>query len=130
MKNKTRLLAILGVFALVVAACGDDGGSSGGDAAEGFTDLEGRTVTVGVENLYLPFNYIPLGETEVTALDASLVDPEQDRDPRTVAGLSKMLQRFSQRAEKAVAELDAVRRGSRRLTEEEKRRLRALGYVK
>jgi len=64
MKNKTRLLAILGVFALVVAACGDDGGSSGGDAAEGFTDLEGRTVTVGVENLYLPFNYIPLGETE------------------------------------------------------------------
>ncbi len=64
MKNKTRLLAILAVFALIVAACGDDGGSSGGAAAEGFTDLEGRTVTVGVENLYLPFNFIPLGETE------------------------------------------------------------------
>ena len=64
MKNKTRLLAILAVLALVVAACGDSDDSTGGGAAEGFTDLEGRTVTVGVENLYLPFNYIPLGGTE------------------------------------------------------------------
>ena len=64
MKNKTRLLAILAVLALVVAACGDSDDSTGGDAAEGFTDLEGRTVTVGVENAYLPFNYIPLGGTE------------------------------------------------------------------
>ena len=64
MKNRTRLFAIVAVLALVVAACGDsDSGSSGG-AAEGFTDLEGRTVTVGVENAYLPFNYIPLGGTE------------------------------------------------------------------
>ena len=64
MKNKTRLLAILAVLALVVAACGDSDDSTGGGAAEGFTDLEGRTVTVGVENAYLPFNYIPLGGTE------------------------------------------------------------------
>jgi len=64
MKNKTRLLAILAVLALVVAACGDSDDSTGGAAAEGFTDLEGRTVTVGVENAYLPFNYIPLGGTE------------------------------------------------------------------
>ncbi|MCH7900495.1 MAG: amino acid ABC transporter substrate-binding protein [Acidobacteria bacterium] len=64
MKNKTRLLAILAVLALVVAACGDSDDTSGGGAAEGFTDLEGRTVTVGVENAYLPFNYIPLGGTE------------------------------------------------------------------
>ena len=64
MKTKTRLFAILAVLALVVAACGDDGGSSNGAAAEGFTDLEGRTVTVGVENAYLPFNFIPLGGTE------------------------------------------------------------------
>jgi len=64
MKKSTRLFALLAALALVVAACGDDSGTSGGDAAEGFTDLEGRTVTVGVENLYLPFNYIPLGETE------------------------------------------------------------------
>jgi polar amino acid transport system substrate-binding protein len=32
-------------------------------------DLEGITVTVGVENAYLPFNYIPLGETEGTGWD-------------------------------------------------------------
>ena len=64
MKNKTRLLAILAVLALVVAACGDSDDTSGGGAAEGFTDLEGREVTVGVENAYLPFNYIPLGGTE------------------------------------------------------------------
>lgn len=64
MKNRTRLFAIVAVLALVVAACGDsDSGSSGG-AAEGFTDLEGRVVTVGVENAYLPFNYIPLGGTD------------------------------------------------------------------
>ncbi|TDI53238.1 MAG: amino acid ABC transporter substrate-binding protein [Acidobacteria bacterium] len=64
MKNKTRLLAILAVLALVVAACGDSDDTSGGGATEGFTDLEGREVTVGVENAYLPFNYIPLGGTE------------------------------------------------------------------
>lgn len=64
MKNRTRLFAIVAVLALVVAACGDGDDSSGGDAAEGFTDLEGRTVTVGIENAYLPFNYIPLGGTE------------------------------------------------------------------
>ena len=64
MKNRTRLFAIVAVLALVVAACGDSDGTSGGGAAEGFTDLEGRTVTVGVENAYLPFNFIPLGGTE------------------------------------------------------------------
>ena len=64
--NKTKkLFALLAALALVLAACGDDeGGGSGGTAAEGFTDLEGRTVTVGVENAYLPFNYILAGETE------------------------------------------------------------------
>lgn len=65
MMKKTRLIAIFSVLALVLAACGsDDGGGSGGTAAEGFTDLEGRTVTVGVENAYLPFNYVLAGETE------------------------------------------------------------------
>ena len=65
MKRNIQLFAVLAAFALVVAACGSttDAGS-GGTAAEGFTDLEGRTVTVGVENAYLPFNYILAGETE------------------------------------------------------------------
>lgn len=54
-------------LALVLAACGEDiGGDAGSDgtAGEGLADLGGRTVTVGVENAYLPFNYIPVGETE------------------------------------------------------------------
>jgi polar amino acid transport system substrate-binding protein len=83
----------MSVFALVLAACG--GGAVGEDTtttaqdttttagdttttAEETTtsvddmalpDLEGITVTVGVENAYLPFNYIPLGETEGTGWD-------------------------------------------------------------
>jgi polar amino acid transport system substrate-binding protein len=60
MKKTTRLIALMAVLAIVVAACGDD---SGGEAIEG-EDLGGRTVTVGVENAYLPFNYILAGETE------------------------------------------------------------------
>jgi polar amino acid transport system substrate-binding protein len=50
---------------MVAAACGDD---SGGAAAEG-NDLGGRTVTVGVENAYLPFNYVPVGESEGAGWD-------------------------------------------------------------
>ena len=34
------------------------------DEAAAAPDLEGRTVTVGVENAYLPFNYVPVGGTE------------------------------------------------------------------
>ena len=66
MKKSTRLFALIAALALVVAACGDDsgGGGSGDTTADGFPDLGGQNVTVGVENLYLPFNYIPLGETE------------------------------------------------------------------
>ena len=52
MKNRHKLFAVGLTLALVLAACG------------GTSDLGARTVTVGVENAYLPFNYIPLGETE------------------------------------------------------------------
>ena len=34
------------------------------DGAAAAPDLEGRTVTVGVENAYLPFNYVPVGGTD------------------------------------------------------------------
>jgi polar amino acid transport system substrate-binding protein len=64
MKKKTRLFAILAVLALVVAACGDDGG----EAIEG-NDLGGRTVTIAIENNYLPFNYINLDTREAGGWD-------------------------------------------------------------
>jgi polar amino acid transport system substrate-binding protein len=62
MSKKTRLIGLLAVLALVAAACGDDSGE-GGEGGDG-SDLGGRTVTVAVENAYLPFNYILAGETE------------------------------------------------------------------
>ncbi len=68
MKKSIRLFALLAALALVVAACspdeGGEGGGSDGTTAAGLPDLGGRTVTVGVENAYLPFNYILAGESE------------------------------------------------------------------
>ena len=65
MRMRTRLFALLAVLAIVVAACGEGAGGDECDGpAEGMPDLDCRTVTVGVENAYLPFNYIPIGETE------------------------------------------------------------------
>ena len=89
MKTPKRMFLALGlVLALIAAACGDDDTLSTGDTSAPATtaapaattaapaataapvatvtlpDLGGREVTVGVENAYLPFNYIPLGETE------------------------------------------------------------------
>jgi polar amino acid transport system substrate-binding protein len=76
MTIRKRLIALFAVLALVLAACGTDeeGGATttAGENGETTTseemsdlpDLEGMAVTVGVENAYLPFNYIPLGETE------------------------------------------------------------------
>jgi polar amino acid transport system substrate-binding protein len=75
--KKMRLVLLVLVFALVAAACGDDEGTTttidgdggatattAGGSGSGLPDLGGRTVTVGVENAYLPFNYIPAGGTE------------------------------------------------------------------
>jgi len=96
MKKLIRLIALIAVLALALAACGEEGGGDATtttadsatttEAAETSTteamtstteamtstteamadlpDLEGRTVTVGVENAYLPFNFILAGETE------------------------------------------------------------------
>ncbi|MEM9522015.1 MAG: transporter substrate-binding domain-containing protein [Actinomycetota bacterium] len=63
MTTRTRLVRILAVvfaFGLIAAACGDDDES--GEVSG--NDLGGRTVTVGVENAYLPFNFVPAGGTE------------------------------------------------------------------
>ena len=64
MKNSrsriTRILAVVLAFGLLAAACGDDDD----DTAVSGTDLGGQTVTVGVENNYLPYNYVPVGATE------------------------------------------------------------------
>ena len=66
-KRTLRLLAILFGFVLFAAACGDDDDSTtdtddSGDMADEdgdyLVDLKGRTITIAIENAYLPFNYI------------------------------------------------------------------------
>ncbi|MFQ5554224.1 MAG: substrate-binding periplasmic protein [Acidimicrobiia bacterium] len=91
LKSKRMLLVLGVVLALVAASCGDDdAGDTGTDgtaapvttaaaattsapgdtaAPSGLPDLGGQEVTVGVENAYLPFNYIPLGGTEGVGWD-------------------------------------------------------------
>jgi polar amino acid transport system substrate-binding protein len=71
MSKKISQLAIVVAFILVAAACGDssEDTTAAGAGSGDLPDLGGRTVTVGVENAYLPFNYIPLGETEGTGWD-------------------------------------------------------------
>ena len=69
-----RLMAALLSFALVAAACGSDAAEETTDdttapatddtSDSGLPDLDGRTVTVGVENAYLPFNYVAVGSDE------------------------------------------------------------------
>jgi polar amino acid transport system substrate-binding protein len=76
MKKKLTSIAVLTVLALVLAACGTDeptdttgaAGTTAPDAGE-LPDLGGRTVTVGVENAYIPFNYIPVGAEEPEGWD-------------------------------------------------------------
>lgn len=58
MKKLTKILILALAIALVTAAC------SSGDET-----LEGRTVTVGVENLYPPFNYIDEATGEGAGFD-------------------------------------------------------------
>jgi len=74
--NKTtmRLLLLVAAFALLAAACSSDdsgdettttaGATTTTEADSGVPDLGGQTVTIAVENFYLPFNYVPVGGTE------------------------------------------------------------------
>jgi len=70
MNRWARLLVALLAFSLVAAACGSDEAAEADDAetaeesSGGLPDLDGRTVTVGVENAYLPFNYVAVGSDE------------------------------------------------------------------
>jgi polar amino acid transport system substrate-binding protein len=63
MSKKRALVLLIFAFALIAAACGDDDSSDGDTgttvAAGEVPDLGGRTITIAVENAYLPYNYIP-----------------------------------------------------------------------
>lgn len=61
-----KLVAVSLVLALVLAACGGTSADTTAVApdAAGEFDLGGREVTIGVENNYLPYNYVLAGETE------------------------------------------------------------------
>lgn len=69
MRKKFSITAVVLAFAMVAAACGDSDETAVGGGDGDLPDLGGRTVTVGVENAYLPFNYVPAGETEGTGWD-------------------------------------------------------------
>jgi len=72
-RNILRAAAVVAATGLLAAACGSDDDAAEEEAPaeddapaddEAAFDLEGATVTVGVENAYLPFNYVPVGGTE------------------------------------------------------------------
>ncbi len=98
MTTRKRLIALFAVLALVLAACGggsdettttagDGGGSTTTEAMSDFTDLGGITVTVGVENAYIPFNYIPVCAED----DADCVDGPQGWDYDAWAAICELL---------------------------------------
>lgn len=64
--KQSRFVAVSVLLTLVLAACGGTSTDTTAAAAngDGEFDLGGREVTVGVENAYLPYNYVLAGETE------------------------------------------------------------------
>ncbi len=64
--KQSRFVAVSVLLTLVLAACGGTSTDTTAAAAngDGAFDLAGREVTVGVENAYLPYNYVLAGETE------------------------------------------------------------------
>ena len=99
MNRLTRLFALLAVLALIAAACADStpvGEREFKLGDNGLPDLEGAEVTVGIENNYLPFNYVPVGETEGTGWDyeiwAAICDLLNCQEVMTVAGWPAVIQ--------------------------------------
>jgi polar amino acid transport system substrate-binding protein len=81
--NLLRLLAVLMAFGLIAAACGSDSddtatedtASEDAPVSDGsLPDLEGRTVSIAVENAYLPFNYIDAADGEAKGWDYDAID--------------------------------------------------------
>jgi polar amino acid transport system substrate-binding protein len=66
MKKTRALLLLVATLALVASACSSDSDTTttAETAAGEVPDLGGQSISIAVENNYLPFNYIPLGETE------------------------------------------------------------------
>ncbi len=70
MRRHIKLLLPLVALALVAAACGSsDDTTTTTAAAAAADDLGGRDVTIAVENLYPPFNYIPSDSTDGAGWD-------------------------------------------------------------
>jgi polar amino acid transport system substrate-binding protein len=73
-----RFLAVLFALAMVLSACGDDDSpvatGSGGNGSGDLPDLDGREITVAVENAYLPFNYIDPATGEPAGWDYDAID--------------------------------------------------------
>lgn len=71
MKKTRALLLLVATLALVASACSSDDSTTttAATAAGEVPDLGGQTVTIAVENQYLPFNFIPVGGTEGVGWD-------------------------------------------------------------
>lgn len=74
MQKLIKLISTIAVLAVVLAACGEEttgttAGPTDTTSGSALPDLGGRTVTVGVENAYIPYNYIPIGADEPEGWD-------------------------------------------------------------
>ncbi len=86
MKNSKffRLIAVIFAVSMIAAACGGSDatdtaaeGSGDGEAmADGdfLVDLEGRSISIAIENAYLPFNYIDAETGEPGGWDYAAID--------------------------------------------------------
>lgn len=115
MKRWIKTAAVFAAFAVILAACAtpaeetaDTTASTDAPTTEapttqvpvpGLPDLGGRDVTVGVENAYLPFNYIPLGSTEGEGWDydawVAICELLNCNPVMTVAGWPAVLEQVS-----------------------------------